>query len=268
MTDSFFLVLFIFIVTSHSQPLQLLPSHDKFSLKRGQPQRKYRDDTDILMGLPKQPDRAARIELSLILENLELNETVNDILIRCMSSNTGTNETSWGAYRVDRFTPSQVQVQYFCIVSETQSLLFPEVVDSYINSGNLLRCLQEAREDIPRGVDIISGRTVAAPRSGSIVSAAGSTPGWAAGVALGVVAAIGGVALIAVLLKGEDVYLEAEYADFESDFQDEQDLESCSDRMAMTVKDHDGRASKEVPGNNGVGRKSNDIDGQSEDEGE
>ncbi|KAI0565339.1 hypothetical protein FGB62_19g291 [Gracilaria domingensis] len=229
-------------------------------------QERYEDETGVLVNLPKQPNRAARIELSLILESLSFSKEVNDILIRCMSSNTGTKESNWGAFGVDRFTPLQVQVQYFCIVSEKQSLEFPEMLDTYLSSGKLLRCIQNADEGIPEGADVISGRNVAAPRSGSIVSATGSTPGWAAGVALAVFAAIGFLALIAVLLQGEDVYLESDFAEFEKKFLGKRD--SKIDIDSRTTPNDDEREAEIIADDSENECNSKTIPSDSEGEGE
>ncbi|PXF48271.1 hypothetical protein BWQ96_01960 [Gracilariopsis chorda] len=179
----------------------------------------FEDNREALQSLPEQPNRAVRIVFSLILENIGFTEKVNAGLVECMSSETNTTQSTWGAYQMDRFTPSQIQVQYFSLVSEQESLDFPERLNRYIESGKLLWCFRDVNRGTSEDVMILSGRKVTAPRSGSIVSSAGSTPGWAIGVVFGVVASVGILALIVTVIKGEQIYPESEYEEFGKDMQ-------------------------------------------------
>lgn len=202
----------------------------------------FEDNADVLQVLPEQPKRAVRIVFSLILENIGFTERVNAGLVQCMSSETNATQATWGAYQMDRFTPSQIQVQYFCLVSEQESLDFPERLNKYIVSGKLLRCFRDVNRGTSEDVVILSGRTVTAPRSGSIVSSAGTVPGWAIGVVFGVVATAGILALIAAIVKGEQVYPESEYEDFGKDLQQSGDAAkpfSDSEKEDCSVKDGD-----------------------------
>lgn len=151
------------------------------------------ENTALVLELPDQPDRMVQMLLSIIVSENDFTQDVNEAMINCMAQNSSTERKHWGLYNSERFTPSLLQAEYFAEVSEDASLSFPLTVDEYVRKGELRQCVLDKGVGLTEGGSLLSGRTTIAPRSGLIVSSAGSIPGWLVG------AIVGGLTLVALI---------------------------------------------------------------------
>lgn len=195
-------------------------------------------DNAEIVSLPSQPPRMVRMLFSIIASNMNYTQQVNTGVIRCLSDKTGISTSQIGAYTLQRFTPTHVQIEYYALVSEMESLTFPAIVDPYIRDNELMVCAQNLDIGLTSSSKIHKGRTVIAPQSGEIVSSLGPTPGWAIGAALGAVALLALAVLLLVLLKGEEIYKEEDYEDL-ADLEGEEEDEAESDEDFAFLEDRD-----------------------------
>lgn len=168
-------------------------------------------DTAVLVELPNQPDRLVQMLLSVIVSNTNFTEELNAAIIECFAKNTSIATSEWGLFNATRFTPSLLQAEYFAMVSEEESLLFPRMSNEYIQSGLLRDCVVEKKATISSTFSIEGGRSPLAHKSASIVSSSGRTPGWVAGAAIGALAVVALIGLVVTSVTKRQVYDVSEY---------------------------------------------------------
>lgn len=187
------------------------------------------NDNITLIAIPDQPDRMVLLLLSIVASNSEVSQSLSDGIITCLSNVSNTDVGNWGAFKLDRFTPVLVQLEYFVLTSEEGSLDVPEIIDKFIREGMLTECVQLLDVGLPANGRLLQGRTVIATETGQIVSAKGNIPGWVIGAIIGCVVGAGLIALIFIWCQGETIYTEEDYEKYEDDESNEDGDTSESD---------------------------------------
>lgn len=157
-------------------------------------------DNVTLEKLPQQPRRKVLMQLSIIVQNSGLTDSVNNATIACLANSTSTREEDWGAYNADRFTQELVQVEYYAVLPEAAVQSFAPTVDRFIHNGNLTSCLQNSNIGFSNNAAAFAARVVTAPGV-TVVAQAIGTPAWVIGIAIGVAAIIGIIVLVVAAFR-------------------------------------------------------------------
>lgn len=176
--------------------------------------RKFEDNVTIVQ-LPPQPDNMIQMLLSVVLSGNALTKELNLDILTCLSNTTNTKPILWGLYGADRFAPTLLQAEYFVQVEEHGFEQLPETVDRYIREGMLTACVRAASKRLSPIAALLEGRTVIAPRTSALVSSTGSTPAWLVGAVLGGVLLVGGIGVLTVSYKENELYEEKDYDQIE-----------------------------------------------------
>lgn len=169
------------------------------------------ENTALVVELPNQPDRMVQMLLSIIVSENSFPQKLNLAIIDCLAQNSSTEPKHWGLYNSERFTNSLLQAEYFADVSEDASLSFPLTIDEYVRNGELRQCVLDKEVGLTKQGSLLGGRTTIAPRSGEIVSSAGTTPGWLVGAVVGGLTLVALVGIVIFSAKESRVYQESDY---------------------------------------------------------
>lgn len=165
------------------------------------------EDNITLVDVPIQPRQKVQMRMSLILQDASLTDDMNDALIGCMSSASGTKSTEWGAFDADRFTTELVHVDYYMHLSEKEVESFVRTIDDYVRDGNLTDCMRNQASVIGFGMQsaVFVGKAVYKPQDVELDISEYGTPSWVIGVGIAIAAGAGVVALMVLTSQSQDV---------------------------------------------------------------